>query len=84
MDTIKAIRYVGGFARAGSISPEDYFAAKPDPIASFAEPVIKHMNEDHADSIKAMVQHFVGIPCLEAKMVALDRLGMTVSPTMIL
>lgn len=79
MNSIKSIRFVGGFARAGSVTPEEYLSAKPDPISAFADPVMKHMNEDHADSTQAMIQHYVGIPCTDAKIVNLDRLGMTVS-----
>lgn len=64
---------------AGSVSPQDYFDAKPDPLAAFAAPVMKHMNEDHADSTAAIVAHFTGLPCTAATMVGVDRLGITVS-----
>ena len=53
-------------------------------IAPFAEPVMKHMNEDHADSTVAMVKHFAGVPCSEALIVSMDSLGMTVLYAMIL
>lgn len=76
---IQTVRYVGGFARAGSVSAQQYFEAKPDPIAAFAEPVMKHMNEDHSDSTIQMIRHYVQVPVTEAKIVSLDRLGMTVS-----
>merc|ERR1711957_277879 len=33
MEEIKAIRFVGGFARAGSVTAEEYAAAKPDEIS---------------------------------------------------
>lgn len=78
MESIDAIRFVGGFAMAGSITPEDYKSAKPDPIAGFSAPVMKHMNDDHSDSTIAMVKHYVGLPCSEAMIVSMDRLGMTV------
>ena len=45
MKNIVSIRYVGGFAMAGSVTPELYEAARPDPIAPFAAPVMKHMND---------------------------------------
>merc|ERR1719353_1803253 len=57
LTNIKSIRYVGGFARAGGVSPEEYAAAKPDPIAA----VCGHMNDDHSDSTRVLVQHFVGV-----------------------
>ncbi len=78
MKRIETVRYVGGFARAGSISEAEFLSAKVDPLVNFAAPVMKHMNEDHADSIIAMIQNYVGIPVTEAKMVGIDRLGMTV------
>lgn len=78
MEKIQAVRFVGGFAMAGSVSPGEYEEAKPDPIAGFAAPVMKHMNDDHSDSTVAMVQHYAGVPCSEATIVSLDSLGMTV------
>ena len=41
MNNIHTVRYVGGFAMAGSITGEQYTAAKPDPIAKFAPHVMK-------------------------------------------
>jgi hypothetical protein len=64
---------------AGSVLPEDYYRALPDPLAAFAEPVMKHMNEDHAASTAAMVAHYTGIPCATATIVGVDKLGLTVS-----
>lgn len=37
----------------------DYMATKPDPVAEFSTPILTHMNEDHSDTTKAMVQHFI-------------------------
>jgi hypothetical protein len=67
-----------GFATAGSITPEEYLHAKPDSLADFAGPVMKHMNEDHAKSIAEMVAHFTKIYCEAATMVEVDRRGFTV------
>lgn len=78
METLEAIRYVGGFAMAGSISPDEYKKATPDPIAAFSAPVMKHMNDDHADSTIAMVKHYTNMPCSSAEIISMDRLGMTV------
>lgn len=78
MESLEAVRFVGGFAMAGSITPADYKAAQPDPLAGFSGPVLKHMNDDHADSTVAMVKHYAGVDCSEAEIVSLDRLGMTV------
>lgn len=78
MNSIKSVRYVGGFARAGEITGEQYTEAKADPLTPFAARVISHMNEDHSDALMAMVQHYAGVPATSAEIVALDRLGITV------
>ena len=82
MASLKAVNFVGGFARAGSITADDYVAAAVDPIQAFAAPVMSHMNGDHGASTVAMVQHYIGLPGVEtAQMVALDRLGFMVQCT---
>eukprot|EP01038_Epipyxis_sp_PR26KG_P014195 gene14195-19048_t len=78
MESIVGVRFVGGFAMAGSITPEEYETAKPDPVAPFANPVMKHMNDDHSDSVVQMIKHYVGVECSGAEIVSLDSLGMTV------
>merc|ERR1719502_1055573 len=82
MDSIQSIRYIGGFARAGSITSQDYLKAKADPIAAFASHVMNHMNEDHADATSAIIKHYVGVPCKDTNIVGMDSLGMTVKATM--
>ena len=78
MTSLEIVRYVGGFAMAGSISATEYMNASPDPIAPFAKPVLTHMNDDHADSISKMIEHYVKISNSEATIISMDRLGMTV------
>jgi len=78
MDNIDNVRFIGGFARAGAITGEEYEKALVDPLASFADPVMNHMNEDHSDSTIAMIKHYVGIDVSDANIVGLDKLGMTV------
>ncbi|PON32524.1 FMN-binding split barrel [Parasponia andersonii] len=62
----KVVRYVSGVATAllgsGEFSNEEYKAAKVDPIAQFSKPVATHMNKDHADDTKVIVQHSTSIP----------------------
>jgi putative heme iron utilization protein len=57
--TVQAVRFVGGFARAGSVSPEEYVEATPDPIMAFGAAIAQHMNDDHSGSTIAMVEHYV-------------------------
>ena len=82
MSAAKAVRFVGGFARAGDLAPDEYSTASVDPIGAFAAPVMNHMNEDHAESTAAMVRHYIGLDAVErAELVALDRLGFNVAVT---
>lgn len=41
MKEVHSVRFIGGFAMAGSITGEEYMKAKPDPIAAFAPHVMK-------------------------------------------
>eukprot|EP00468_Gymnochlora_sp_CCMP2014_P012464 CAMPEP_0167757386 /NCGR_PEP_ID=MMETSP0110_2-20121227/9895_1 /TAXON_ID=629695 /ORGANISM="Gymnochlora sp., Strain CCMP2014" /LENGTH=333 /DNA_ID=CAMNT_0007643567 /DNA_START=47 /DNA_END=1048 /DNA_ORIENTATION=- len=81
MKELKAVRYVGGFARAASIGAADYIGAEPDPIMAFADKIAGHMNEDHEDATKAIVEHEMGLECETAQIKTVDRLGMTVFVT---
>lgn len=83
---IEAIRFVGGFARAGSVTPEDYRSASPDPIMAFGQAIADHMNDDHSSATIAMVNHY--IPSLdgdcyvkEAVINRVDSLGMDIKIT---
>lgn len=83
---IEAIRFVGGFARAGSVKPSEYLEAGPDPIMAFGGAIASHMNEDHSSSTVAMVKHY--IPALdgenyvqEAIINRVDSMGMDIKIT---
>jgi putative heme iron utilization protein len=57
----KAVRYVSGVATAllgsGEFSPAEYKEAKVDPISQFSTPITSHMNKDHTDDTKLIVQY---------------------------
>ena len=83
---VQAIRFVGGFARAGTVTSEEYYEASPDPIMAFGGHVAQHMNDDHMDSTIAMVEHYVpGLKAdgyvKEAEITSVDSLGMFVKIT---
>jgi len=75
---VEHVRFVGGFARAGFTTAEEYASAEPDPIAAFGGHVAKHMNDDHRDSTIAMVGKYVGITVDDAEITSMDSLGMYV------
>lgn len=77
MDTVVTARLVGGFGRIKQISAEEFAAAQSDPVAHFAAPIAQHMNADHADSILAMLRHYIGIDVQSGSIQTLDRLGLT-------
>ncbi|OMO55282.1 FMN-binding split barrel [Corchorus olitorius] len=77
----KIVRYVSGVATAllgsGGLK-EEYQASKVDPIAQFSKPVTSHMNKDHGEDTKVIVQHSTSIPVDYAYMLDLDSLGFNV------
>lgn len=73
MEEILDVSFVGGFARAGSISAEEYRSASVDPCAAFAAPVMAHMNDDHTLSLKEYLRWIVGVEA-EVEAVAMKRL----------
>lgn len=86
--TVDKVRFVGGFARAGGVTAEEYTAAKPDPVAEFSNDIASHMNEDHMQATIAMVQTNVpGMepdpenPITEAMITSVDTLGMFIKVT---
>lgn len=76
---IEKIRFVGGFARAGSVTPQEYKEASPDVVAEFGPAIAKHMNEDHQSSTVDMISAAIpGLDVEEALITSVDSLGMFV------
>ncbi|KAF5201749.1 Fmn binding protein [Thalictrum thalictroides] len=75
----KVVRYVTGVAtallRSGECKKEEFEAAKVDPISQFSTPVATHMNKDHAEDTKAIVQHSTKVQVDYAYILDLDSLG---------
>ncbi|ESW33942.1 hypothetical protein PHAVU_001G111200 [Phaseolus vulgaris] len=78
----KVVRFVSGVATAllgsGEFTGDEYKSAKVDPIAQFSKPVTSHMNKDHADDNKVIVQHWTSVPVDFAYLLDLDSLGFNV------
>jgi heme iron utilization protein len=70
--------FVGGFGVMGWVTADDYRAAAPDPLMTFAAGILEHMNADHADALRLITRHFGNLDAEEATMVAVDRLGFVV------
>ncbi|KAJ6974910.1 hypothetical protein D5086_024425 [Populus alba] len=78
----KVVQYMSGAATtllgSGEFSKEEYQTAKVDPIAQFSKPVASHMNRDHAEDTRLIVQHSTSIPVDSAYMLDVDSLGFNV------
>ncbi|XP_078149730.1 FMN binding protein isoform X1 [Carex rostrata] len=76
------IRYVSGVATAllgsGEFTAEEFKNAKVDPISQFAKPIMNHMNKDHSDDTKLIVQHSTSVKVDSAYMLDVDSLGFNV------
>ena len=72
---VSAVYFIGGFGVMGWISAEDYGSARPDPLATAAPGIVRHMNDDHADALRLIARRFAGEACDEAAITAVDRLG---------
>ncbi|KAG8649852.1 hypothetical protein MANES_08G144700v8 [Manihot esculenta] len=75
------VRYVLGVATAllgSGFSKEEYQAAKIDPIARFSKPVASHMNRDHAEDTRLIVQHSTSLAVDSAHILDIDSLGFNV------
>ena len=69
------VYYVGGFGVMGWVSASEYDRSPPDPLADSMAEIIRHMNDDHKDSLVLLAQEFARIEGQEATMMAVDRLG---------
>lgn len=72
---ISAVYFIGGFGVMGWISAPDYRNASPDPLATAAPGIIRHMNNDHGEALRLIARHLAGEVSDEAAMTAVDRLG---------
>jgi putative heme iron utilization protein len=80
--SVEAIRYIGGYGRMSWVGPDEWRAATVDPIASSAAAIIKHMNEDHADSMVTLCRALSqATDTSQALMTGIDRYGFEMSAT---
>lgn len=78
----KFVRYVTGVATAllgsAEFGAEEFKAAKVDPIFQFSAPITSHMNKDHTEDTKAIVQYSTSVKVDSAYMLDVDSLGFNV------
>ena len=69
---VVAVRYVRGFGEMSWVDADAYRAAEPDPLASAEAGIVAHMNDDHPDHLRAIVDHHLDVP---GEVVAVETLG---------
>lgn len=69
------VYFVGGFGVMGWINPHEFKSARPDPLFQAAEGIMRHMNDDHRESMVLMASHYSGLAAIDAEMTSIDRLG---------
>lgn len=52
---VTAIRHVRGFGEMGWIDPADYAVAQADPVTPHEDGIVTHVNDDHADALRTLV-----------------------------
>lgn len=74
---VVAIRYVRGFGEMSWVDAQAYRTAEPDPTAPAEHGIVTHMNDDHAHSMRAMVDHFLDVDgdVADVTMLSCDRYG---------
>jgi putative heme iron utilization protein len=55
---VERIRYIGGFGRMSWVDGSSWAEATPDPLDPHVEGIVTHMNDDHADALRAYVAAF--------------------------
>ncbi|KAI3677021.1 hypothetical protein L1987_86639 [Smallanthus sonchifolius] len=78
----KAVHFVSGVAtdlfQSGEFTNKEFREAKVDQIYQFSKPITSHMNKDHANDTKLIVQHSTSVPVDFAYMLDVDSLGFNV------
>ena len=77
---VEQIRYIGGYGRMSWVEVSDWTVAEPDPISVHAPGIVKHMNEDHSDTLVLYCKAFSkAVSVEEATMVGIERYGFEMS-----
>lgn len=80
---VAAVRYIGGFGRMSWVDRAAWVEAKPDPMVPYAEGIIRHMNDDHADVLVLACRAFTRAKdAIAVRMTGVDRYGFDMSVEM--
>lgn len=73
---VQRVRWVGGYGRMDSASPDSFRAAEPDPLEPSAAEAVRRLNADQADALREIVAQLGGYPDVtEARCTGVDRYG---------
>ena len=79
---VERVRWVGGFARMDTVSPEEYRAAEPDPTQPIAAKAVEHLNKSHVEGLLAIARELAGARgAVSAVCTGIDRYGIDLSCT---
>ncbi len=70
-------RYIAGFGKMGWIEGDD-FQIPTNPLFTEEINIVNHMNQDHADNLKAYCQHYYQLETPSVAMIGIDSLGFDV------
>ena len=77
---VSSVRYIGGFGRMSWVEGNDWADAEPDPLLSYSNDIIEHMNEDHEDAMIIICQKMSrAIDTAAVTMTGIDRYGFEMS-----
>lgn len=71
------IRFIGGFGKIHWVEPAQYLLATSE-LATQEGDILQHMNQDHAENLKAYCRHVHGVETQHAKMIGIDPDGFDV------
>lgn len=73
---VASVRYIGGYGRMSWVDADAWRAAAADPLATDADGIVRHMNEDHADALVLYARAFTRAEAAEdVIMTGVDRHG---------
>ena len=77
---VESVRYIGGYGRMSWVDCQDWRESDPDPLRTSAGHMIRHMNDDHADTMVLYCKAFTkATDATKVVMTGVDRYGFEMS-----